>query len=57
MECKELTLEELTRGYVWSEEEQLYQCIFCGDKMEEGLIYFFQREICECTSCNAGAYF
>ena len=39
MEFKELTLEELTRGYVWSEEEQLYQCIFCGDKMEEGLIY------------------
>ena len=38
MEFKELTLEELTRGYVWS-EEQLYQCIFCGDKMEEGLIY------------------
>ena len=31
MEFKELTLEELTRGYVWSEEEQLYQCIFCGD--------------------------
>ena len=39
MEFKELTLEELTRGYVWSEEEQLYQCIFCGEKMEEGLIY------------------
>ena len=39
MEFKELTLEELTRGYVSSEEEQLYQCIFCGDKMEEGLIY------------------
>lgn len=39
MEFKELTLEELTRGYVLSEEEQLYQCIFCGDKMEEGLIY------------------
>ena len=39
MEFKELTLEELTRGYIWSEEEQLYQCIFCGDKMEEGLIY------------------
>lgn len=39
MEFKELTLEELTRGYVWSEEEQLYQCIFCGDKFEEGLIY------------------
>ena len=38
MEFKELTLEELTRGYVWSEEEQLYQCIFCGDKFEEGLI-------------------
>ena len=39
MEFKELTLEELTRGYVWSEEEQLYLCIFCGDKFEEGLIY------------------
>ena len=39
MEFKELTLEELTRGYVWSEEEQQYQCIFCGDKFEEGLIY------------------
>ena len=39
MEFKELTLEELTRGYVWSEEEQLYQCIFCGDKMKQGLIY------------------
>lgn len=39
MEFKELTLEELIQGYVWSEEEQAYQCIFCGEKFEEGLIY------------------
>ncbi len=39
MEFKELTLEELTRGYVWSAEAQIYQCIFCGAKFEEGRIY------------------
>lgn len=39
MEFKELTLEELIQGYVWLDEEQAYQCIFCGEKFEEGLIY------------------
>lgn len=57
MEFKELTLEELTRGYVWSEEEQLYQCIFCGDKFEEGLIYSSRGKSVKCTSCDAGTYF
>ena len=38
MEFKELTLEELIQGYVWLDEEQAYQCIFCGEKFEEGLI-------------------
>ena len=39
MEFKELTLEELIQGYVRLDEEQAYQCIFCGEKFEEGLIY------------------
>ena len=30
MEFKELTLEELIQGYVRLDEEQAYQCIFCG---------------------------
>ena len=39
MEFKELTLEELIQGYVRLDEEQAYQCIFCGERFEEGLIY------------------
>lgn len=39
MEFKELTLNELIQGYVWLEDEQSYQCIFCGEKFEEGMIY------------------
>ena len=39
MEFKELTLAELTNGFVWSEEKQSYQCIFCGEEFENGLIY------------------
>ena len=38
MEFKELTLEELIQGYVRLDEEQVYQCIFCGERFEEGLI-------------------
>ena len=38
MEFKELTLEELIQGYVRLDEEQAYQCIFCGERFEEGLI-------------------
>ncbi len=39
MDFKELTIEELAQGYIWNEETGLYQCIFCGETFEEGLIY------------------
>ena len=39
MEFKELTLEELIRGYIVSPEEGTCTCIFCGEKYEDGLIY------------------
>ena len=39
MEFKELTVEELTRGYVKDEESGAWICIFCGETFEEGLIY------------------
>ncbi|MGN0711999.1 MAG: LuxR C-terminal-related transcriptional regulator [Anaerovoracaceae bacterium] len=39
MEFKELTIEELTRGYVKSEKTGVYTCIFCGETFEEGIIY------------------
>lgn len=39
MEFKELTVMELASGYMKSEEEHKYTCIFCGETFEEGLIY------------------
>ncbi|MFQ9893409.1 MAG: LuxR C-terminal-related transcriptional regulator [Emergencia sp.] len=39
MEFKELSIEELTSGFVWSEEKRGYVCIFCGELFEEGLVY------------------
>lgn len=36
-EFKDLTVEELTRGYVI--EDGVYRCIFCGETFEDGLIY------------------
>ena len=38
-EFKELTVEELARGYVIDEDTKEYTCIFCGEKYEEGLVY------------------
>ena len=39
MEFKELTLKELTDGYIRSAEEGTCTCIFCGETYEEDLIY------------------
>lgn len=39
MEFKELTLRELTDGYIRSEEEGTCICIFCGETYEDDLIY------------------
>ncbi len=39
MEFKELTLDEMIRGYIISPEENSYTCIFCGEKYEKGIIY------------------
>ena len=38
-EFKELTIEELKKGYYFSENTKAYHCIFCGEVFEEGLIY------------------
>lgn len=45
MEFKELTLEELSKGYIRSSEEQNCMCIFCGETFEEGLIYRSRRKM------------
>lgn len=39
MELKELTVEELSRGYVKSKKEGTLICIFCGESFIEGNIY------------------
>ncbi len=39
MQFKELTVEELTRGYIRSEEKDAYICIFCGETFSEGIIF------------------
>lgn len=39
MEFKELTIEELSQGFVRIIEEGTLTCIFCGEKFEDGLIY------------------
>jgi len=39
MEFKELTVDELSQGYVWDESAGAYICIFCGERFEEGLIH------------------
>lgn len=38
-EFKDLSVDELTRGYVIDEDKKEYTCIFCGEKFENGLIY------------------
>ena len=38
-EFKELTSEELKRGYSFNEITRMFTCIFCGEAYEEGLIY------------------
>lgn len=38
-ELRDLEAEELQRGYLWSEAEKNYRCIFCGEIFEEGVIY------------------
>ncbi len=38
-EFKELTIEELEKGYYFNESAKTYTCIFCGEVFEEGLIY------------------
>ena len=45
MEFKELTLEEITNGFVRCEEKQSYQCIFCGEEFENGRIYQSRGEL------------
>ena len=39
MEFKELTVEELTLGYIQSPQEESCTCIFCGEVYEEGIVY------------------
>ena len=39
MQFKELTVEELARGYVYSAGTGEYTCIFCGEAFSEGQIY------------------
>lgn len=38
-ELKELTIDELRKGYYFNENEQNYICIFCGEIFEEDIIY------------------
>lgn len=38
-EFRDLTVEELIRGYIWAEKEEGYSCIFCGEVFEEGVVY------------------
>lgn len=39
MEFKDLSIEELSAGYVSAEDKSGYVCIFCGEVFEDGLIY------------------
>ncbi len=39
MELKDLTIENLSNGYVFLEESKEYACIFCGERFEEGIVY------------------
>lgn len=38
-EFRDLNVEELVRGYMRSEKEEGYVCIFCGKVFEDGVIY------------------
>lgn len=38
-EIKDLSVEELSRGYMESESEDGFTCIFCGKTFEKGIIY------------------
>ena len=39
MEFKELTVEELTQGFVHTEKEKKLVCIFCGETFDKDVIY------------------
>ncbi len=39
MEFKELTVEDLTKGYIFSKDKREYSCIFCSEVFSEGRIY------------------
>ena len=39
MKFRELTVEEMARGYTFSKERREYSCIFCGETFSEGRIY------------------
>lgn len=38
-EFRDLTTEELKRGYIWSQKEESYICIFCGQVFEDGVVF------------------
>lgn len=38
-EFRDLTVEELVRGYIWLEREESYTCIYCGKVFEEGVVF------------------
>lgn len=40
-EFRDLNIEELVHGYTWSQKNERYMCIFCGEMFEEGVIYPF----------------
>ena len=38
-EFKDLTTKELSRGYIETDDKNGFECIFCSEKFEKGLIY------------------
>ena len=64
MEFKELTIEELTRGYTWDKDLRLCTCIFCGEYFEEGVIYPLQGRMvtaerameAHISACHGGVF-
>ena len=39
MKFNDLTVEELSKGYIYDKEKNTYTCIFCGESFEGDLIY------------------
>lgn len=35
----DVSIEEIKRGYVWSEAEQAYSCLVCGARFVKGIVY------------------